>query len=119
MASLGVVLASGMFISEDLGQSSKFRELKAIYYVFLSCAEQLKQGRVNVFADNQGAARIVSVGSSKVHLQSVAMSMFDFCLSNEISLEVQWIPRLQKEKFDLLSRFVGKDSWQLLSFSPP
>ena len=70
-ASLDGVVASGMFTSEDLGQSSTYRELKAIYYVLLSCAEQLRQKRVKVFTDNQGAARIVSVGSSKVHLDPV------------------------------------------------
>ncbi|CAH3176023.1 unnamed protein product [Porites lobata] len=31
------------------------------------------------FTDNQSAARIVSVGSSKVHLQSLALSIFRFC----------------------------------------
>ena len=108
-ASLDGVMASGMFTSENLGQSSTFRELKAIYYVLLSCAEQLKQRRVKVFTDNQGAARIVTVGSSKVLLQSVAMSIFDFCLSNGICLEAQWILRSQNEKADLLSRFVDKD----------
>ena len=44
----------------------------------LSCAEQLKWRRVKVFTDNQGAARIVSVGSSKVHLELVAVSIFLF-----------------------------------------
>ena len=111
--SLDGVTASGMFTAEDLGQSSTFRELKAIYYVLLSCAERLKRRRVKVFTDNQGAARIVSVGSSKVRLQSVAMSIFDFCLSNGISLEAQWIPRSQNEKADLLSRFVDKDDWRI------
>ena len=110
-ASLDDVVASGMFTSEGLGQSSTYRELKAIYYVLLSCAEQLWQKRVKVLTDNQGAARIVSVGSSKVHLQSVAMSIFDLCLSNGITLEAQWIPRSQNEKADLLSRFVDKDDW--------
>ena len=87
-----------MFTSEDLGQSSTFRELKAIYYVLLSCVEQLKQKKVKVFTDNQAATRIVSVGSSKVHLQSVAMSIFDLCFSNGIALEAQWIPRSQNER---------------------
>ena len=112
-ASLDGVTAGGMFTAEDLGQSSTFRELKAIYYVSLPCAERLKRRRVKVFTDNQGAARIVSVGSSKVRLQSVAMSIFDFCLSNGISLEAQWIPRSQNEKADLLSRFVDKDDWRI------
>ena len=110
-ASLDGVTASGMFTSEDLGQSSTFRELKAIYYVLLSCVEQLKQKKVKVFTDNQAAARIVSVGSSKVHLQSVAMSIFDLCFSNGIALEAQWIPRSQNERADLLSRFIDRDDW--------
>ena len=102
-----------MFTSEDLGQSSSHRELKAIYYVLLSCVEQLWQKRVKVFTDNQGAARIVSVSSSKVHLQLVATSIFDFCFSNGINLKAQWIPKLQKERADLLSRFVDKDHWRV------
>ena len=96
-ASLDGVTASGMFTAEDLGQSSSFRELKAIYYVLLSCAEQLKRRTVKVFTDNQGAARIVSKQSSKFRFQSVAMSIFDFCLSNGTSLEAQWNPRSQSE----------------------
>ena len=99
-----------MFSAEDLGQSSSFRELKAIYYV---SGERLERRKVKVFTDNQGAARIVSKGSSKVRLQSVAMSIFDFCLSNGISLEAQWILRSQNEKVDLLSRLVDKDDWRI------
>ena len=77
-ASLDSVTASGMFTAEDLGQSSTFRELKPFIMFLLSCAERLKWRRVKVFADNQGAARIVSVGSSKVHLVSVAVRIFFF-----------------------------------------
>ena len=105
-------MASGMFTSEDLGQSSTYRELKAIYYVLLSYAEQLRQKRVKVFTDNQRAARIVSVGSSQVHLQSDTINIFDFCLSNGIALEARWIPRSQNKRADLLSRFVDNtDDW--------
>ena len=78
LVSLDGVTASGMFTSEDLGPSSTYRELKAIYYVLLPYAEHLRQRRVTVFTDNQGAARIVSVGSSKVHLQSVVLSILIF-----------------------------------------
>ena len=51
-------MASGMFTTDDLGQSSTFRELKAIYYVLLSFIEQLKHKRVKIFTDNQSAARM-------------------------------------------------------------
>ena len=110
-ASLDGTVASGMFTTDDLGQSSTFRELKAIYYVLLSFVEHLKHKRVRIFTDNQSAARLVSVGSSKVHLQSVALSIFRFCFSHGIALEAQWIPRSLNERADLLSRFVDKDDW--------
>ena len=106
-------MASGMFTIDDLGQSYTFRRLKAIHYVLLSSVEHLKHKRVKIFTDNQSAARIVSVGSSKVHLQSVALSIFRFCFSYSIALEAQWIPRSLNERADLLSLFVDKDDWRV------
>ena len=47
-ASLDGTVASGMFTTDDLGQSSTFRELKAIYYVLLSFVEHLKHKRVKI-----------------------------------------------------------------------
>ena len=102
-------MASGTFTVDDLGQSSTFREMKAIYYVLHSFVELLKHKRVKIFTDSQSAARIVSVGSSKVHLQSVALSIFRFCFSHGIALEAQWIPKSLSERADLSSRFVDKD----------
>ncbi|KAK3743496.1 hypothetical protein QZH41_011509, partial [Actinostola sp. cb2023] len=57
-ASLDDTAVRGMWTSEDATQSSTYRELKAIYYVLLSYAVQLKSRRVVVKTDNQGAARI-------------------------------------------------------------
>ena len=48
---------------------------------------------------------------AKVHLQSVALSIFRFCFSHGIALEAQWIPRSLNERADLLSRLVDKDDW--------
>ena len=106
-------MASSMFSIDDLVQSSTFRELKAIYYVLISFVRHLKHKRVKIFTDNQSAARIVSVGSFNVHLQSVALSIFRFCFSHGIALEAQWIPRSLNERADLLSRFVDKDDWRI------
>ena len=112
-SSLDGTVASGMFTIDDLGQSSTFRKLKAIYSVLLSFVENLKHKRVKIFTDNQSAARIVSVGSSKVHLQSVALSTFRFCFSQGIASEEQWIPRSLNERADLFSRFVDKGDWRV------
>ena len=109
-----------MFTSDDHRQSSAFRELKEIYYVLLFCVEQLKQEMVKVFTDNQGAARIVSVGSSSP--APVSCYEYFFYFSNEITLEAQWIPMSQNERADLLSRFIDKDDSvvrQSFSFPPP
>ena len=91
--SLDGTVVSGMWEREDIGQSSTFRELKAIYFLLLSYVAQLKHKRVKIFADNQGAAKIVAIGSSKINLQALAMDIFNLCLVNSIILEAQWIPR--------------------------
>ena len=72
-ASLDGTFIRGMWEAEDIGQSSTFHELKAIYYVLLSYVAQLRRKRVKIFTDNQGATRIVAIGSSKIHLQAVAI----------------------------------------------
>ena len=99
-ASLDGTVVSGMW-TEDIGQSSTFRELRAIYYILLSYVAQLKH-------------KIVYIGNSKLHLQSLAMGIFNFCLSNSIVLEAQWIPpRSLNEKADLLRRLIDKDDWSV------
>ena len=112
-ATLDGSVVSGMWESEDIGQSSTFRELKAIFYVLLSYVAQLKHKRVKIFTDNQAAARIVAIGSSKSHLQALAMDIFNLCLAKSIVLEAQWIPRSLNERADLLSRFIDKDDWSI------
>ena len=109
-----------MFTSEDLGQNSSYRELKAIYYVLLSCVEQLWQKRVKVLTDNQGSARIVSVGSSKVHILSVATSIFDFCFSNGINLTLKhsgFPGRKMRERMSLAESLTRTIGASILRFS--
>ena len=55
----------------------------------------------------------MSIGRSKAHPQSVALSAFQFCFARDISLKSQWIPRSLNEKAGQLSRFVDKDDWSL------
>jgi len=112
-ASLDGTVVSSIWEPEDTGQSSTFRELKAIYFVLLSYVAQLKHKRVKIFTDNQGAARIVAIGSTKINLQALAMDIFNLFLVNNIVLEAQWIPRSLNERADLLSRFVDKDDWSI------
>ena len=113
--SVSVEPVSGLFAESECKQSSTYRELKAIFYVLSSCASKLRHRSVKIFTDSQSAERIVAVGSSKSHLQSVAVDIFNLCLSNSIQLHTQWIPRAENDRADLLSRFVDKDDWSLNS----
>ena len=67
---------------DDRRFGSKFyfsrSEVTCICYVLLPFVEHLKPKKVNFFNHNLSAVMIVSVGSSKVHLQSVALSIFCF-----------------------------------------
>ena len=60
-ALLDGTVVSGMWGPEDIGQSSTFRELKGICFVLLPYVAQLKQNRVKIYTDNEGAARIVAI----------------------------------------------------------
>ncbi|CAH3032378.1 unnamed protein product [Porites lobata] len=93
LATLGGEPVRGMFSPADADSSSTYRELKAVFYVLKSYAVSLKHQRVKVFVDNMGTSRILMVGSSKLHLQQIAVDIFSICLSFDISLDSQWLPR--------------------------
>ena len=59
----------GMWLHEDASKSSTFREVKAVPYVLMSYEEKLKSSRVVVKTDSQCAARVITVGTTKPHLQ--------------------------------------------------
>ena len=68
---------------------------------------------VKIFTDNHGAARIVSVGSPKPHLQAIALDIFQIFRTYGIIINSQWIPRCLNERTDILSRFVDKYDWSI------
>ena len=72
---LNVSSVNGVWLADDKGQSSTYRELKVIYYVLASYVSQLENKKVQVFIDNNNAARIVLVGSPNPHLQSLAIDI--------------------------------------------
>ena len=113
MASLNGSFVSGMWTAEEIGRSSTYHELKAIYYECVSCIEQLRQKKVKGFIDNRVAAAIVSIGSPVLEVQQVALAIFSVCLTNNFSLETEWIPRESNKQADMLSRFIDKDDWSI------
>ena len=76
----------------------------------MSYEEKLKSSRVVIETDSQCASRVITVGSTKPHLQSLAMDICQLCFRQGISLETQWIPRSLNDKADVLSRFIDLTS---------
>lgn len=67
--------------------------IKALLYVLQSFPAPLPQCKVNWFLDSQNTCRIVSVGTSKPELQAIAIEIFEVCMSFDIAMEIEWLPR--------------------------
>ena len=48
-------------------------------------------------------------------LHTLAISIFEFCIQNNIGLSVQCIPRSLNQKADSVSKFMDIDDWQIMS----
>ena len=75
-----------MWSKQEQGQSSTFRDLKAIQNVIGSYAPLLAQSKMKLFSDNQGACAIVDKGSPKLILNQLAIDIFVLALHNDIML---------------------------------
>ena len=110
---LGKVLCTGKFSNLEKTTSSTSRELLAIKFVLESFEKILTNESVTVHVDNINAARILSVGSSKVHLQNICLDIFQFCLRKNIKFIAQWVPREYNRQADALSRINDTDDWSI------
>jgi hypothetical protein len=41
----------------------------------------------------------------------IALSIFNTCMSNEIDIHTVWIPRIENQRADFLSRIIDIDDW--------
>ena len=73
----------------ECSKSSSWRELAAIDFSLESFAPVLEDSLVKWFTDSQSAAKVVEVGSMKLHLHRLAVKIFQFCVEHNIRLEVQ------------------------------
>jgi len=87
--------------------------LLAVQNVLQSFAHLLKGQTVQVNVDNQNACRIISVGSSKEHLHSIALKIFEISIKHDLIVEPNWIPRDQNFLADYYSKFNDTDDWSI------
>ena len=117
---LGNDRAQGSWDSSQSKKSSAWRELSAVDLVLRSFVSKLSNRRTKWFTDNQSVARIAAHGSMNPELQEIALSICQTCLKNNIHIDMEWIPRSQNQKADMLSRQMDRDDWgisdQVFSF---
>ena len=92
-ASLDGTVVSAMWEPEDIGQSSTFRELKAIYFVLLSYVAQLKHKRVNnIVLEAQWIPRSLN---ERADLLSRFVDKDDWSINPAVFrvIEAKWGPR--------------------------
>ena len=104
-------ICSGSFTEEEANTSSTFRELLAVRFVLQSFGELLKGQNIQINGDNMAAMRILSVGSTKPHLQNIALDIFHYCVKNDIKITPQWIPRELNRDADYFSKIRDSDNW--------
>ena len=68
---------------------------------------------VTWFADNQDVVRIVNCGSRVPALQDLAINIFQTCLLNGVSIDMQWIPRDLNSVADDISKFIDHDDYSI------
>ena len=48
----------------------------------------------------------------KPHLQDLALDLFTICLSNRMTVDIQWIPRTENREADAISKMINYDDWE-------
>ena len=100
-----------MWDMENRTKSSTWRELKTVSNVLESLYDDLKGKMVKLYTDNQNVVKIDKKGSMKPELQNIGLHIFHLCLSYNILLEVEWIPRDENFEADFLSKIFDFDDW--------
>jgi ribonuclease HI len=110
-AQCGGLMFNRSWTSEEVGKSSTWRELKGVALAIEAFVPRISGKVVKVFTDNKGVVVIINKGSMNQELQGISLEIFKLCRSRNIELEIQWVPREQNTKADLLSREIDFDDW--------
>ena len=99
------------FQERERDENSTTKELAAVEYVLGSFGSILENESIQVSIVNLNACRILSVGSSKQHLKSLALDIFLHCLLHNIRLQPYWVPREENEIANYYSKYNDTDDW--------
>ena len=110
---LGNIIAKGNFDQFEKQTSSTYRELLAVKYILLSFPKILENENIEWFTDNNNVCRIINRGSTRHHLQNLAIEIFNVCLLHNIEIYPTWIPRELNEIADIISKSKDTDNWSI------
>jgi hypothetical protein len=74
-------------------------------------AQKFSGKSIKWYTDNQGVPRIVHKGSMVQALNICALEILQICLTNDIYISLDWVPRELNEEADALSKMVDTDDW--------
>ncbi|XP_052270084.1 uncharacterized protein LOC127871322 [Dreissena polymorpha] len=100
-----------MWSDDERGQSSTFRELKAIQFCLLSFLPKLKGKCVLWHTDSKNCVSVIKKGSTQQMLHNMALYIFFLCAANAISLKIVWLSRTENTVADSLSRLIDYDDY--------
>ena len=105
--------ASQAFSSMESTLDSNGREMLAILYALRSFKALVRGKVVKLYTDNKNTSIISMKGSMSLRLQRQALEIFQFCAMNNVTVEIEWIPRSLNEYADSLSRVADFDDWSV------
>ena len=100
-----------MWTACEAVKSSTWRELKAIQFALSAFKDSVRDKCIKWHSDSQGAVRVVEIGSPSAELHSIALDIFYFCRTYNITLIPQWVPRELNACADAISHIVDFDDW--------
>jgi hypothetical protein len=91
--------------------SSTWRELQTVVLFLGLHALKFKGKAIKWYTDNQGVPRIVHKGSMVQALNLGALEILQCCLTHDIQISIDWVPRELNEEADALSKVMDRDDW--------
>ncbi|CAC5407748.1 unnamed protein product [Mytilus coruscus] len=102
-----------MWTYEEKQKSPTYRELKAVLITLNSLMKYFHSRLVKIYTDNQNVVRIITAGSMNAELQVLAIEIFNLCVQNSISIEIEWVPREKNKIADFYSKIFDFDDWHI------
>jgi len=112
-ADLPAASVQGAWRETEARQSSTWRELTAIQRTLHALSAQLAGRKIRWYTDSSNSVSIITKGSRKAHLHSVAVEILLLCRQHCIILLPVWISRKHNTLADKMSRIPDRDDWAL------